>query len=390
MKTTPSVIRPVLGPLVAVVVLLVLIDAPIAPLAFGASSGTMGNIMAIVCAFPFYAALFATPLYWNRRSGAYPTAVIALGTAFAISFIAKQVFQAIRPFVTYGWPSVEALSDYGFPSAHAATAFALLPVATAFATAGWRRAWIAFAVMIAAFRMALGMHYASDVVAGTLLGLWCGSWAVRMTPGILAHIQESILRDRENLRQLVHALVGLALVLLLHASLITAEWLLVLLATGAIATLWQRHRPLGILSRILGAMERDGDRHSFPGRGAFFYVAGSLLAVVCFAPPIALSAIAVLAIGDALSNVIGRHAGRHALPHNRSKTWEGTAAGIIGATLSATVFVPLPAALVGAMAAMALETLPLHRVHARLDDNLLIPLAAGTAMTVFVALFPSV
>jgi membrane-associated phospholipid phosphatase len=65
-----------------------------------------------------------------------------------------------------------------FPSGHATTAFALAAV-LGFISARWFVPAIIFAVLIATSRVALGMHYPSDVFAGAVLGL-LGAYFVRM------------------------------------------------------------------------------------------------------------------------------------------------------------------------------------------------------------------
>jgi undecaprenyl-diphosphatase len=65
-----------------------------------------------------------------------------------------------------------------FPSGHATTAFALAAV-IGFVSPRWFRPMLAFASAIAVSRVALGVHYTSDVVAGAILGL-LGAYLVRL------------------------------------------------------------------------------------------------------------------------------------------------------------------------------------------------------------------
>ena len=69
-------------------------------------------------------------------------------------------------------------SDIGrsFPSGHAAAAFALAGVLSGRWPKGhW--VWWAFAFLVALSRVALGMHWPSDVVAGALMGWVCVKFA---------------------------------------------------------------------------------------------------------------------------------------------------------------------------------------------------------------------
>jgi undecaprenyl-diphosphatase len=65
-----------------------------------------------------------------------------------------------------------------FPSGHATTAFALAAV-IGFVSPRWYYPGLAIAAVIAVSRVALGVHYTSDVVAGAILGL-AGAYFVRI------------------------------------------------------------------------------------------------------------------------------------------------------------------------------------------------------------------
>ena len=103
--------------------------------------------------------------------------------AAAVATITNQVISHVwerpRPFVTHQ-AFTHLLSapspDPSFPSDHAAVAFAIAFGVLAFS----RRAGILFlaaATLISLSRIALGLHYPSDVLAGALVG-----WAPRCSP----------------------------------------------------------------------------------------------------------------------------------------------------------------------------------------------------------------
>ena len=107
--------------------------------------------------------------------------------------------------------------------------------------------------------------------------------------------------------------------------------------------------------------------------------------------PVALAAAGMLAFGDGFSSLVGRSMGRHAIPWNPRKTWEGSIAGFVAGIAGALVLVSwlgnetgveYPRLelgivfLIGAGAAMLAESLP------RYEDNVTVPLAAGVAMWV--------
>ncbi len=111
------------------------------------------------------------------------------------------------------------------------------------------------------------------------------------------------------------------------------------------------------------------------------FTSGIILSLLMFPPPIAYTSIAVLTIGDSVASVFGKIFGKTPLLFNRNKTLEGTICGFTCAFLGAILFVNPMKALVAVAGGMLAESLPLP-----IDDNLVIPLSAGMALTVFCAL----
>ena len=110
-------------------------------------------------------------------------ACVSALTASATALIANQAISHVwsrpRPFVAHE-PLTHLLAapspDPSFPSDHAAAAFAIAFAVLAFS----RRAGLGFlvaATLIGLSRIALGLHYPSDVLAGMLVG-WAAAAAV--------------------------------------------------------------------------------------------------------------------------------------------------------------------------------------------------------------------
>ena len=109
-----------------------------------------------------------------RRTATWLAAVV--GLSLVAGFAAKNLFQRPRPDVA---DPLSAVSGYSFPSGHAtaigmaATGVILLTTAVV-SQRPWRALIIAvscaLAVLVAADRVALGVHYPSDAVGGLLLG----------------------------------------------------------------------------------------------------------------------------------------------------------------------------------------------------------------------------
>jgi len=86
----------------------------------------------------------------------------------------------------FHWPCFGERDYHGFPSGHAATAFA-----AAAALVGWapgrRRWWIlAAASGVGASRVVLNAHFLSDVLGGALIGWWAGEAGVHRVARYIA------------------------------------------------------------------------------------------------------------------------------------------------------------------------------------------------------------
>ncbi len=80
----------------------------------------------------------------------------------------------------FHWPCFGERAYDGFPSGHAATAFAAAVALAGWAPAG-RRGWIlAAASGVGASRIVLNAHFLSDVLGGALLGWWAGEVGLRL------------------------------------------------------------------------------------------------------------------------------------------------------------------------------------------------------------------
>ena len=98
----------------------------------------------------------------------------ALALSHVVSQILKLIIGRPRPFVTY--PGIPLLihtpGGYSCPSGHSASSFAAATIIWIFDNRLGAAA-IALAVFIAFSRVFLFVHYPSDTVAGSLLGVLC-------------------------------------------------------------------------------------------------------------------------------------------------------------------------------------------------------------------------
>ena len=117
----------------------------------------------------FLAARGAAHAAWRRASVA---AVLSAGLGLAVGKVISELVDRARPFVAdpHGVHLFSGhAADPGFPSDHATAAFAIA-VAILLRKRGWGIVALVAATVLSIGRVALGVHYPSDVLAGAALG----------------------------------------------------------------------------------------------------------------------------------------------------------------------------------------------------------------------------
>mgnify|MGYP003306122303 CR=1 FL=1 len=119
--------------------------------------------------------------------------------------------------------------------------------------------------------------------------------------------------------------------------------------------------------------------HEINGKftGATWVFIGSTLTVAFFPKEIAVISLIYMSIGDTVAGLVGRKFGKIKF---YDKTIEGSLAGLIFCLLSGYLVqlsLPMEVVISGAFAAMFIELLPIS-----IDDNLSVPLFAGTIMVI--------
>lgn len=83
------------------------------------------------------------------------------------------------------WGEIYRSTDpHSFPSGHAARAFLIAVLASALGSGGLAAVLWVWAPLVALARVAMGVHYVSDIVAGAILGILCGLIGVEIYPAL--------------------------------------------------------------------------------------------------------------------------------------------------------------------------------------------------------------
>jgi len=191
-----------------------------------------------------------------------------------------------------------------------------------------------------------------------------------------------MLTKQEFYRQIVHLMVGVGTAILIYYDILSSLALFLLIVVGVLASLISKRKPLLGFSFFLHHLERKEQQKTFPGRGLIFYFVGVLLVVKLFPKDIALASIMVLAFGDSISHIVGERFGqiKNIFNGKSKKLFEGTLAGALVGFLAAAIFVPFTQAFLGSFAAMIAEVIEIDFNQQPLDDNVVVPLVAGTVM----------
>jgi len=191
-----------------------------------------------------------------------------------------------------------------------------------------------------------------------------------------------MLSHKELQRQLFHIFVGLITVLLIKIEILTPLAIFLIIIIGILTSFISKRINIPIISTFLNYLEREDIKKKFPGKGVIFFFIGVLLVIQLFEQDIALAAIMVLTLGDSISHIIGGKYGQLKNIFNKKskKLFEGTLAGTIAGFLGAMLFVSVTEAFLASFMAMVAEVIKIDFNDHTLDDNLVVPLIAGTTI----------
>lgn len=186
-------------------------------------------------------------------------------------------------------------------------------------------------------------------------------------------------------RKGTHMIFGSIMLVLIYLNLIWLQGLAILIGASLIASLISTKYKIPVIYSLLRNFERPEHLRKFPGRGAVFFLLGVLLSVILFEKNIALASIAILTFGDAVASFFNITHGKtqHPFAVSKRKLIEGSLAGTIAGFLASLLFVNWKLALMGSVIGMVFEVMEIKINDNQLDDNVIVPLAAGIAMTAF-------
>ena len=190
--------------------------------------------------------------------------------------------------------------------------------------------------------------------------------------------QRSLPSKNDSLREAIHALGFFVPVLagLVGICPVTLMICVVSLLYLLSELLRMNKTNLPLISAITRNAASPAELYEFTAAPLYFAI-GILFTLLLFPAPVNSAAIAIFTIGDSTAALFGGLISKKPLPFNKGKTLEGSLFGFLFAFLAATFFISPALALIGAMVAMIIESLPLP-----VNDNILIPLGTGLALMI--------
>ncbi len=185
-------------------------------------------------------------------------------------------------------------------------------------------------------------------------------------------------------RKLFHITIGIIFVVLIYLNILNILLITILLILAIITSLISRKIKIPIFYWFLIHFERQEYIKKYPGKGAINLLAGVILTLILFDRNLALASILILALGDGVSTIVGKHFGKNKHIINPRKHIEGTIAGIIVSFFAALIFLNYKEALAASIIGMIAEAIELRfNGESLIDDNIVVPLFSGLAVLVF-------
>jgi dolichol kinase len=197
--------------------------------------------------------------------------------------------------------------------------------------------------------------------------------------------------DLEVKRQMVHSLGVFSVLIILIFDRFFGALIMLFIAIGFI--LFGEYRKNKLLTKILKVEPVkeiedviDNEIKSYerlkelPFNGAVMFFLGAFLVTAAFEARVAIASIAVLALADSISTLVGYYFGKHKLSINKKKTWEGSSAFFITAFFVLLFFIdPFKALLTGLLVTLV-EMMP------KINDNISVPFSTAIFLTLMISI----
>ena len=159
----------------------------------------------------------------------------------------------------------------------------------------------------------------------------------------------------EVLRKGVHLLIGLSIAMaipLFDMKLVLMAFVLAIFVGCILSDAISKGYILPLISRVVLLLER---KDVMPGKGTLYFAIGVFFVLVFFPLQVVIPAIICLAVLDGVATLVGIHYGNHKIW--KSKSLEGTLAGIGSAIVALLVLttLSLPLAVAAAVTAGIVE-----------------------------------
>ena len=188
------------------------------------------------------------------------------------------------------------------------------------------------------------------------------------------------MKDIEVKRKVAHLCVGLFIIITYSLNILKAKYIFFGIIFFGILSFLSLRLKIPVVNFILNHFEREKEQNNFPFKGMIFFLSGCLIAIKLFTKDIALASIMILTLGDSTSLLFGTFLGKTKLKFNNLKKLEGILAGIFFAFLGSLFFVNITESFFSSLIAMIVEGAGLKIGVSDIDDNLIIPLVAGTVI----------
>jgi undecaprenyl-diphosphatase len=130
-------------------------------------------------------------LVWFKAPPSWQQKALLMGISVVVTalLVLTLKFTVKRQRPAGEWGEIYRSTDpHSFPSGHAARAFMLAVMAAGLGPAWFAVSLMVWAPLVGLARVAMGVHYLSDVLVGAILGIFVGWANYHLIPLVLAYI----------------------------------------------------------------------------------------------------------------------------------------------------------------------------------------------------------